>query len=100
MLRVLTLQSSKVTVSGGMKTCSSAIQIFSGYDDECVTAGEIYSCGRQKEPTVVDAIFSTEKGNATVVCFQMVSLDALSLNSQLTVLTTRSLHRISTPLYL
>jgi hypothetical protein len=52
------------------------ILIFSGYDDECVTAGEIYACGRQKEPTIVDAIFSTEKGNATVVWFQMVSLQS------------------------
>jgi hypothetical protein len=44
-------------------------EIFTGHDDECVTAAEIYSCGRQKEPTVVDAIFSTEKGNGTVVWF-------------------------------
>jgi len=38
-----------------------------GRDDECDTAGEIYSCGRQKEPTMVDAIFNAEKGNATIV---------------------------------
>jgi hypothetical protein len=36
-------------------------------DDECVTASEIYSCGREKDPGVVDAIFNAEKGNATVV---------------------------------
>jgi len=41
---------------------------FLEYDDECVTASEIYSCGREKEPTIVNAIFNTEKGNATVVC--------------------------------
>jgi hypothetical protein len=37
------------------------------YDDECVTASEIYSCGRDKEPGIVDVIFNTEKGNTTVV---------------------------------
>jgi hypothetical protein len=36
------------------------------YDDECVTASETYSCGRQKEPGIVDVIFNTEKGNATI----------------------------------
>jgi hypothetical protein len=41
---------------------------FVEYDDECVTASEMYSCGREKEPTIVNAIFNTEKGNATVVC--------------------------------
>lgn len=41
--------------------------IFLGNDDECVTAAEIYSCGREKEPNIVDSIFNTEKGNATVV---------------------------------
>lgn len=38
-------------------------------DDECVTAAEVYSCGRQKEPLIVDAIFNTEKGNSTIVCY-------------------------------
>jgi hypothetical protein len=37
------------------------------YDDECVTASEIYSCGREKEPDYVNSIFNTEKGNTTVV---------------------------------
>jgi hypothetical protein len=37
------------------------------YDDECVTAAETYSCGREKEPGIVDLIFNTEKGNATIV---------------------------------
>jgi hypothetical protein len=37
------------------------------YDDECVTASEIYSCGREKEPGIVDVIFNTEKGNSTIV---------------------------------
>ena len=37
-------------------------------DDECVTASEIYSCGREKEPSIVNVIFNSEKGNATVVC--------------------------------
>ena len=36
-------------------------------DDECVTASEIYSCGREKEPGLVDAMFNSEKGNATLV---------------------------------
>jgi hypothetical protein len=36
-------------------------------DDECDTAAEIYSCGRQKEPLIVDAIISTNKGNGSVV---------------------------------
>jgi hypothetical protein len=36
-------------------------------DDECVTASEIYSCGREKEPGIVGVIFNTEKGNATEV---------------------------------
>jgi hypothetical protein len=38
-----------------------------GRDDECVTAGDIYSCGRQKEPMLVDAIFNVEQGNNTFV---------------------------------
>jgi hypothetical protein len=37
-------------------------------EDECVTASEIYSCGREKEPNLVNAILTSEKGNATVVC--------------------------------
>jgi hypothetical protein len=37
------------------------------YDDECVTAAETYSCGREKEPGIVDVIFNSEKGNATIV---------------------------------
>jgi hypothetical protein len=41
---------------------------FLEYDDECVTASETYSCGREKEPGIVNVIFKTEKGNATVVC--------------------------------
>lgn len=36
-------------------------------DDDCVTAGDIYSCGKEKEPAIVDAIFNTEKGNGTMV---------------------------------
>jgi hypothetical protein len=36
-------------------------------DDECVTASEMYSCGREKEPGLVDAMFNSEKGNATIV---------------------------------
>jgi hypothetical protein len=45
---------------------SHIIQI-SELDDECDTAAEIYSCGRQKEPLIVDAIISTNKGNGSVV---------------------------------
>jgi hypothetical protein len=41
--------------------------IITEYDDECVTASEIYSCGREKEAGIVDVIFNAEKGNATVV---------------------------------
>ena len=37
------------------------------FDDECVTASEMYSCGREKEPGLVNAIFNSEKGNATMV---------------------------------
>jgi hypothetical protein len=37
------------------------------YDDECVTAAETYSCGRKKEPGIVDIIFNSEKGNTTIV---------------------------------
>jgi hypothetical protein len=37
------------------------------YDDECVTAAEMYSCGREKEPGLVDIMLNSEKGNATVV---------------------------------
>jgi hypothetical protein len=36
-------------------------------DDECVTASEVYSCGREREPIIVNAILNSEKGNATVV---------------------------------
>lgn len=36
-------------------------------EDDCDTAGEIYACGRQKEPIIVDAIISSEKGNSTIV---------------------------------
>jgi len=42
------------------------------YDDECVTAAETYSCGREKEPGIVDLIFNTEKGNATIVRIALV----------------------------
>jgi hypothetical protein len=37
------------------------------YDDECVTASEMYSCGREKEPGLVDIMFNSGKGNATLV---------------------------------
>jgi hypothetical protein len=37
------------------------------YDDECVTASEMYSCGREKEPGLVDIMFKSGKGNATLV---------------------------------
>jgi hypothetical protein len=37
------------------------------FDDECVTAAEMYSCGREKEPGLVDIMVNSEKGNATVV---------------------------------
>jgi hypothetical protein len=37
------------------------------FDDECVTAAEVYACGREKEPGLVDIMFNAEKGNATIV---------------------------------
>ena len=48
------------------------------YDDDCVTASETYSCGREKEPGIVDVIFNTEKGNSTFVrlAFVFFSLDS------------------------
>jgi hypothetical protein len=45
-----------------------SISYFKENDDDCVTAGEIYSCGKEKEPAIVNAIFNAEKGNTTVVC--------------------------------
>jgi hypothetical protein len=45
------------------------------YDDKCVTAAETYSCGREKEPGIVNLIFNTEKSNSTIV---RNSLDKLS----------------------
>jgi len=38
-------------------------------DDECATASEIYSCGKEKEPVIVDAMLGISKGNSTVVSF-------------------------------
>jgi hypothetical protein len=40
---------------------------FKGFDDGCITAAEVYSCGKQKEPTIVNAIFTKSKGNFTNV---------------------------------
>jgi hypothetical protein len=50
-------------LSKGLNICIVSIE----NDDECVTAAETYSCGRDKEPGILDVIFNTEKGNATVV---------------------------------
>jgi len=44
------------------------IIIIKEMDDECTTAAEMYACGKEKEPAIVDAIFGSSKGNATVVC--------------------------------
>jgi hypothetical protein len=69
-------------------------------DDECVTAAETYSCGREKEPGIVDAIFNTEKGNATMV---QNPLDYCSgIKSFILVQSTNSVHADtsgSMPLY-
>jgi hypothetical protein len=51
--------------------------LFVDNDDECVTASEIYSCGREKEPSIVNVIFNSEKGNATLVC----NLDIITRSS-------------------
>jgi hypothetical protein len=61
---------SSISTQNNCKTCLKLkifFPTFTGYDDECVTASEIYSCGREKEPSIVDVIFNSEKGNATVV---------------------------------
>jgi hypothetical protein len=59
---------SKNRVAMKIMPLSHMIRItFSELDDECDTAAEIYSCGRQKEPLIVDAIISTGKGNGSVV---------------------------------
>jgi hypothetical protein len=52
------------------------------HDDECVTAAETYSCGREKEPSIVNVIFNTEKGNATVVriILWILNLDIFQTN--------------------
>jgi len=36
-------------------------------DDDCTTASEIYSCGKEKEPAIVGAILSSAQGNSTIV---------------------------------
>ena len=46
-----------------LKFCNFHVE----YDDECVTASEMYSCGREKEPGLVDIMFNAGKGNATLV---------------------------------
>jgi len=38
-------------------------------EDECKTAAEIYACGKEKEPAIVNAIFGSSKGNGTIVLF-------------------------------
>jgi hypothetical protein len=43
------------------------VRVYIEFDDECVTASEMYSCGREKEPGLVDIMFNSEKGNATFV---------------------------------
>jgi hypothetical protein len=53
--------------SRALKIKSTFIIMCIEYDDECVTAAETYSCGRKKEPVIVDVIFNREKGNATIV---------------------------------
>jgi hypothetical protein len=55
--------------------------VFIEYDDECVTASEIYSCGRDREPGIVDAIFNSEKGNATVVSKLKIVCSCLSMGN-------------------
>jgi hypothetical protein len=44
------------------------------FADECVTAAEVYSCGKQKEPTIVNAIFTESTGNGTYVREQKNSM--------------------------
>ncbi|XP_059474381.1 uncharacterized protein LOC132196029 [Neocloeon triangulifer] len=36
------------------------------YSDECVTAANIYQCGRENDPMVTNAIFSSKLGNNTI----------------------------------
>jgi hypothetical protein len=38
-------------------------------DDECVTAGEIYKCGTDKVPDVVDDMVQLAKGGPQIVIF-------------------------------
>jgi hypothetical protein len=38
-----------------------------GYDDECVTAAEIYACGKEKSPSVVSSLLTAKTGNITYV---------------------------------
>jgi hypothetical protein len=38
-----------------------------GYDDECVTAAEMYACGKEKSPAVVGSLLTAKTGNLTYV---------------------------------
>jgi hypothetical protein len=40
---------------------------FAEFDDECVTASEMYACGREREPGLVDFMFNSKKVVTSVV---------------------------------
>jgi len=44
----------------------------SGYDDECVTAAELYGCGRQNSPVTATSIVNSLKGDAAVVSLLLI----------------------------
>jgi len=48
-------------------------------EDECETASEIYQCGRDANLPIMDQIYTTEKGNATVVCFISTDCRAVAI---------------------
>jgi hypothetical protein len=42
---------------------------FTGREDECETASEVYQCGRDANLPIMDQIYTKEKGDATLVIF-------------------------------
>jgi len=69
-------------------------------EDECKTAAEMYACGKEKEPAIVDAIFDSAKGNGTVVIFELNYKIKRGRNwcSFFSVCSTRAVRPRSSPL--
>jgi hypothetical protein len=72
---------------------------FTEFADECVTAAEVYSCGKQKEPTIVNTIFTESKGNNTIVRYSYIDIHSRGEIVLIFILTSTLLRPLASQIH-